>query len=295
MPDQTHTLIESYANGWAWSVPGSSGTRYVAVMVDPRTSDLSHDRRAREVYLGEIGKTTHLAAIARTAVLTRQPTGWDASMYRSTTYAADDVLLVGDAGSFIDPLSSIGVKKALASGWLAAIVTHTAIIRPAMRQTALEFFAAREAEIYSAFRSMTTLYLAEAAAAHAHAFWTDRTEHEVHGGNQDAAAVKAAFDRIRAARSFQVQRAPGLRVDERPAIAGCEVVTEARVVSASQPAGVRYLFDVDVVALIDMAPEHSQVPDLFEAYNRRHPPVSLPDFLSALSTVVANGWLVQDA
>ncbi len=37
-------------------------------------------------------------------------------------------------------------KKALASGWLAAVATHTALIRPAMRQIALDFFSAREAE-----------------------------------------------------------------------------------------------------------------------------------------------------
>jgi hypothetical protein len=36
------------------------------------------------------------------------------------------------------------------------------------------------------------------------------------------------------------------------------------------------------------------VPDLFEAYSRQHAPVALPDFLTALSTLVANEWLVLD-
>ena len=42
-------------------------------------------------------------------------------MYDATRFVDGDVLLVGDAGSFLDPLSSAGVKKALASGWLAAV------------------------------------------------------------------------------------------------------------------------------------------------------------------------------
>ncbi len=37
VPDDTHTLVESYETGWAWSVPQSAaGTRVtIAVMVDP--------------------------------------------------------------------------------------------------------------------------------------------------------------------------------------------------------------------------------------------------------------------
>ncbi len=63
----------------------------------------------------------------------------------------DRWLLVGDAGSFIDPLSSAGVKKALASGWLAAVVAHTWLTQPEMRPHALGFFEDRETEIHRRF------------------------------------------------------------------------------------------------------------------------------------------------
>jgi 2-polyprenyl-6-methoxyphenol hydroxylase-like FAD-dependent oxidoreductase len=298
IPDQTHTLIESYVNGWAWSVPrsgvgpqaaGPDCDRYVAVMVDPRSSDLAQDRTARDVYTAEIRKTRRIAGLVREAELVIGPSGWDASMYSSTRYADDRLLLVGDAGSFIDPLASIGVKKALASGWLAAVATHTALMRPSMRAVALDFFSARESEIYTGFRRLTAQYLAAAATAHRHPFWADRTEGDEI--DADTLAVRAAFDRIRSADAIRLQRGPGLRVEGRPAVAGCEIVMESRIVSEAVPAGVRYLFDVDVLALIDLAPAHSQVPDLFAAYNRRHAPVSLPDFLTALATAVALGYL----
>ena len=75
--------------------------------------------------------------------------------------------------SFVDPLSSAGVKKALASGWLGAIVTHTALSTPGMADTARRFFADREAEVYANFLSLTRRYLHEAAEGQAHPFWSN--------------------------------------------------------------------------------------------------------------------------
>ena len=45
--DDAHTVVEAYADGWAWSVPVSSRRRYVTVMVDPRTTETDHPDRWR--------------------------------------------------------------------------------------------------------------------------------------------------------------------------------------------------------------------------------------------------------
>src|ERR687896_529919 len=145
-----------------WSVPAAGGVRYVAAMVDPRATERAAGG-ARAVYLAEIAKTNRFAALLHDAHLEDGPAGWDASMYSSQHYADERVLLAGDAGSFIDPLSSAGVKKALASGWLAAVATHTALVRPAMRHVAFEFFDAREREIYEHFLALTRRFLTDAA------------------------------------------------------------------------------------------------------------------------------------
>ena len=50
-PDQTHTLIESYTDGWRGRCRSGDGTRHVAVMVHPRTTDLAKAQPAREIYL----------------------------------------------------------------------------------------------------------------------------------------------------------------------------------------------------------------------------------------------------
>lgn len=242
------------------------------------------------LYREQLGRSRQIARLITGATLATGPAGWDASMYHATRYVDDNILLVGDAASFLDPLSSAGIKKALASGWLAAVAVHTALARPAMRETALAFFASREAEVYASFRSMTERFFSEAAAGHPHPFWSDRSEEPA--STSDRQAVEAAFERLRQAPQFRVARSSSVTVEPRPAVRGDEIVMEPRLVSGGEDAGVRHAFDVDLVALIDLAPVYTSVPDLFAAYNQRHARVALPDFLGALATTLAHNWLV---
>jgi hypothetical protein len=255
-------------------------------MIDPRVSTLDGSA-ARDVYLSEIGKAPRLAALLDGARFDSGPWGFDAGMYSSQQYADHRLLLVGDAASFIDPLSSAGVKKALASGWLAAIAAHTSLVNPPLRSIAFDFYAAREREVYDRFRALTQRYLADAAGAHAHPFWTDREFVEPPASDD----VEAAFARLRAEPTLRVR--PGRVGSElRPAISGCEIVLERRLVDPGTPAGVRYLHQVDVLALVDMAPRYADVGELFTAYTRAAAPVPLHDFLRALATALAREWLV---
>ena len=63
----------------------------------------------------------------------------DASVYDAPRPGERGVLLVGDAASFIEPLSSAGVKKALLSAWRAAVVTNTCLAKPEMADAAVDF------------------------------------------------------------------------------------------------------------------------------------------------------------
>jgi flavin-dependent dehydrogenase len=300
LPDPTHTLVESYADGWAWSVPIDEARRAVTVMVDPRTTTMTRGEGAHAAYAAELAKTLRMAALVADAELVEGPHGWDASMYHSTTYAGPGWLVAGDAASFVDPLSSSGVKKALASGWLAAIAVHTALVRPAMADIALRFFADREAEVYARFLSLTRRFLREAAGGQGHPFWAERAEMGEREAERAALdgereAVVAAHERLRAAPQLALQRGPGIRIESRPAISGAEIVLEPRVVTDTDPTGIRFLHDVDIVTLLELAPYHRQVPDLYEACVRRAGPMDLGSFVTALATAVARGWLVADA
>lgn len=298
--DGTHTLIESYADGWAWSLPLADGARSVAVMVDPRTTDLARGHGGRDRYLAEIAKTTEFAAMLAHAEMIGRPAGWDASMYSSAHYVGDDWIVVGDAGSFVDPLSSAGVMKALASGWLAAVVVHTALTRPAMRRVALEFFDAREREVYAALTYRTRRFLAEAAGGQPHPFWSarsmpfeDETRADLHPERlRRDPQVASAFEAIRGSSSIHLRPSATVRIEPRPAVSGREIVLERRLVTDELPAGIRFLFDVDVPTIIEQVGAVDQVPDLYDRCVRQAGPVALPDFLSALATLVARGWLV---
>jgi hypothetical protein len=261
----------------------------VAAMIDPRVSDLSRSVDPEAMYLHEIRKAAQIHRVLRNAQLIDGPRGWDASMYHASRYVDGRVVLVGDAGSFIDPLSSAGVKKALASGWLAAVTTHTCLIKPQMRTTALGFFEQREREIYHQFRAMTESYWRDAAAGHAHPFWNDRVA-DADASQQDR-AVQEAYERLRTAPALQVEVAPAVRVADRAAVSGAEIVLEPRLVRHDHDPGVRFAHDVDLIMLVQLAPAFTSVPDLFEAYNRRAAPVALPEFLAALAASIAHQWL----
>lgn len=290
LPDDSHTVIESYESGWAWSVPTSPGTRHVAVMVDPQRSGLARGTSARAIYLSEIAKTSAFKSLLENAAVSDGPTGWDASGYRASQYAGERWLLAGDAGSFIDPLSSAGVKKALASGWLAAVAVHSSLRTPAMREPAMAFFWQRETEIERHHSRMSRSFLAEAAPTHPHAFWRDRSEAPDAPAGSDADAVREAFARLRSAPGIRL--APGeVPIAPRPVVRGHELVLQPSIVDGGE--SIQFVCGVDVAALSTLAPGFSQVPDLFEAYCRAHGKVSLHDFLFALATAVARRWLVS--
>ena len=70
-------------------------------------------------------------------------------------------------------------------------------------------------------------------------------------------------------------------------VRGDRIVLEDHLMSPALPTPVRYARGVDLVLLSRIAGSHDQVPDMFEAYNCLVPPVSLPDFLGALSSLIA--------
>jgi flavin-dependent dehydrogenase len=293
VPDDSHTLVESYRDGWVWSVPSASGLRHIAAMVDPQRSDLARGGSSADVYRAEIAKTKIFSAITADASMIEGPRGFDASPYRASDYAGERWLLVGDAASFIDPLSSAGVKKALASAWLAAIAVNTALTNPSMRAEAFQFFSAREHEIEQHLSRESRRFLAGAAIAHHHAFWDERSAE----GESDAADVeeiRRALHELRARDSWQPRMGPAVSVQPRPCIRGREIVLEPHLVSSQQPGGIRYVRGIDVVALVELAPAVRQVPDLYESYARKAGPASLHDFLFAVATAIARGWLVSE-
>ena len=322
--DETHTLVASYAGGWAWSVPAGPshpGTlapshpstlapshpstlapshRQFTVMVDPGRSDLPKGTAARDVYLNELAKVAPFAQILSGAELLEAPWGADASEYTSNQYAGPGFLLAGDAGSAINPLSSLGVKKAMASGWLAAIAAHTSLTNAAMIADAFAFFDRRERAVATAAAHQAAEFAAAAASQTNHPFWLARVT-AVEAGEMEPDVEKlardpqvlAAFADLRSRPA--VQLTPGrVRIEPRPAIRGKEITMEDHLVNEPWPEGLRYLRGVDLVALVQLAPRHNNVGELFDAVRSSSTDIDLPNFLGALSVLLANGSLKHE-
>jgi flavin-dependent dehydrogenase len=302
LADPTHTLVESYEGGWAWSVPVSETRRHVTVMVDPAVTTVAGRARLSTTYHAELSRTASLRDLVEGANLVGRPFARDASSYSCVHAGEDGVLLVGDAASFIDPLSSYGVKKALASAWLAAVVVHSCISNPSLVAPALELYDSRERAIYESLRTRLSELSREAAGAYAGGFWHDRAD-PVDALDREFAAepdvtalradpdVLAALAELKQRPSIALHPARGLERVRKPVVSGNTIVLAEHLVAPAFPDGVRYLRSVDLVAIVDLARAHDQVPDLFDAYNRAAPPAALADFLGALSVLVGKRML----
>ncbi len=302
------TLVESYADGWAWSVPLSATRRQCTVMIDaPRTSRASTLGAA---YDRELAKTTAIRDRLRSSRATRASEPWacDASLYDCARAADERVLLVGDAASFIEPLSSAGVKKALLSAWRAAIVANTCLKQSPAAGAAREFYSRRERAVYAACARRSHAFFAEAASAYGTPFWlaragaelTDRGAVDEDDVWSDAALVedadvRAAFESLRAADGVRLRAAETLRFEPVPAIEGREVVLRDGVVLRGIPGAVPFAAGVDLPALARLARGGGDVAALIAAYHAQVGPAPVAGLLTGLSLLVARHALIAES
>lgn len=304
LPDATHTIVESHVDGWAWSVPLSTTRRHVTVMIDPSLTKVGAHTDLLGAYTNELARVAGLWSLTRDARLLDAPFARDASAYRAKRVCAPGILLVGDAASFVDPLSSFGIKKALASAWLGSVVAHTCLIDAAMTEPSLALFAAREVAMYDAL-DQARVELAQSAVDHgaASAFWAARAlpgaadgalpNEDVDGAVlRDDPDVRSAFDDLKRRESISVVANPTLEWVERPTVQDNRVVLESRLSLPAYPRGIRYVRSIDLAKVVDVAPTVTQVPDLYELYCRTVAPVPLADFLGVLSFLIAKRVLV---
>jgi 2-polyprenyl-6-methoxyphenol hydroxylase-like FAD-dependent oxidoreductase len=298
VPDPSHTLVETYEDGWAWSVPLSPTLRQVGVAVDGATTRIHRGPTLHETYRAEIAKAPHLGALIGESELDRV---WacDASLFRAREYGGPGFLLLGDAASCIDPLSSFGIKKALASAWVGAIVVHTCLRHPDRQPFALEFFSNWERDVYHASLRRSVEFAREAYGRHPHPFWAERADVEVEAGSDAleddqlfrATDVQSAFERLKESEAVEFSITERACLKPLPVIHDREIVVENAFAFPEAPRGLRFVAGIDLLKLSELACAYRQVPDIFDAYCRTHGVVRLPNFLGALSLLVARGIL----
>jgi flavin-dependent dehydrogenase len=301
--ERMHTIVDSYQDGWAWSVPLSATRRQCTVMIDRERTVISKPG-LEEIYRRELHKAAAIAQRLAGARPTGRPWACDASVYDASRSADGCALLVGDAASFIEPLSSAGVKKALTSAWRAAVVVNTCLAKPDFRDRAFDFYNLRERQVFVDCVGRARTFFESAAAYHRDPFWTTRANWHpsdtLDGGSElterDLSrdpSIRDAFQRLRAAPVFALTRAPALAFVPAADIEGREIVMREAVVVPGLTSPVRFAAGVDLPALIRLATETRDVGSLFGAYETRIGKVSPDSLLKALSMLVAKELLVM--
>jgi len=305
--ERTQTLVESYASGWAWSVPLSATRRQCTVMIEQRQPTPGEPLRER--YARELANTRGLSARLAHARQIGAPWTCDASIYDCAQAADGAVLLVGDAASFIEPISSAGVKKALLSAWRAAIVAKTMLKDRSRAGLSRDLYNRRERQVYAECSHRAAAFFREASTAYGTPFWTARAgagtadvddAFDAAGDWSDdalarSADVRRAFDFLRGSERLRLRTSAGIRLQPVAAIEGHEVVLrDALVVPGVSPAPLRSAAGVDLPALARLARSGGDVPTLMAAYQQHVGPVPIAGLLAGLSLLVAQRALVTE-
>lgn len=249
------TVVESFACGWGWSAPSSGGRRDVTLFLDQAPTE--GDRGER--FFTAFRSTRHIKKLIGEAPLARLPgrsasvLGVDATPYGASRYSGERFVLVGDAATFIDPLSSHGVHKAMDGALVAAIAARTILERPGSAMDARHFYDEREASIYRLSRDrIRALYRQETRFAD-EMFWKRRRGNEAATETPSDAQPPprpAAKPPLRG--DMRLRAATGVELIAAPVLEGDYVANRAVLRAPRQERPVRFLGRICL-------------PDLFEA------------------------------
>jgi flavin-dependent dehydrogenase len=203
------TLIESFENGFVWSAPLASGLRDVTVMIDPPSG--RSDRRA--LYLRAIESAEQVKRLVSSFEIIDRVRGIDATPYRARSYGGPDFFLVGDAASFLDPLSAHGVHKAMDGGLAAAVSVRTMLERPERAEDAVDFYQMREETIVRiTAERLRALYRSETRFSGSR-FWRRRSGSVSAPAPVPPRRPLRAKDALRAAATVRLVEAPVIEND----------------------------------------------------------------------------------
>ena len=189
-PAEGNIFIESYANGWLWTIPLHTGQVSVGAVVDGAAGAAQAQQLGLAPFLdSQLAQGPHTAKLLAAARRVSAPQLVKDWSYACANIAGAGYALLGDAACFIDPLFSSGVHLALMSGVLAAAYATTALRRPEMAPAAAKVYQDLYAKEYHHFRELVRLFYSSNRTAESY-FWEARRILE---GDFAAAADSAAL------------------------------------------------------------------------------------------------------
>lgn len=250
------TIIESFPDGWVWSLRLASNLRNVTVLFDrPGTS-----------YLEAIQSTLFVAGLLESAEIASKPAGCDASWHCADTFAEAGLLLVGDAGSVIDPLSSQGVYKAMSSGMSAAITINTCLRKPQLEAAALSFYNEEERRTYDGYSAGSVATFRSEQRWPDRPFWKARHSLNLWDIQPIGFSIELA-NAIETGRAGNLRlcNSPGVTIAPRPTISGTLIELNDYVISPRFQYGYRGAASAAILELHVLLRTPSSVNDVLAA------------------------------
>ena len=184
-PADTNIFIESYPNGWLWTIPLHTGWASVGAVVDQKAGEsLLREMGPARFLADQLAQAPHTAKLLETAQQVSGPFLVKDWSYACDEIAGDGYVLLGDAACFIDPLFSSGVHLALMSGVLAAAYVTTALRDPAMASAAAAVYQELYYKEYHHFREMVRLFYSSNRTVDSY-FWEARRILDSDGSDGD--------------------------------------------------------------------------------------------------------------
>lgn len=265
------TIVESFPDGWVWSAPLENGLRDVTVMLDERADYDETLRRAEHVY-PLVDGAARVGAVR----------GTDATPYTASRFCDGNVILAGDAASFLDPLSAHGVHKAMDSGLVAAIVVRTMLEHPSRASDAAAFHEQRESGIYRATSERLRRLYRQETRFQDRPFWQKRSS-----------GAEAVFEpeppKIPLRPEMKLAPAPGIDVVEAPVLQGELIEREQVLRVPGRERDVRFLGNV---CLPEIFAETVRAESAAAA--ARTAPAPFDQAYAAIDWLYRSGYLVED-
>ncbi len=258
--DRGNTLIEAYASGMVWSLPLHTGLRNVTLLLDWSAGKQIRETSLAKFYSSELRQAAYTSSLLSGAQISIPPRACDASLYTAATFATERALLVGDAGLFIDPLSSEGVHKAMASAVTGAVVVNTILRRPGMRSQAIHFYHERQQQTYESHYQQSVAYYREERRWSDHVFWHRRAGAMLQSRPQAQPVLSSPHT------LSHLQWSPTLSIEQRLTIEGAYIELREAAITPRYPNGVRYLDRVCLPTLLRVVKRNPAIGEIIPAY-----------------------------
>jgi len=212
-------LTEAIADGWLWGAPLPDGTFRSMLFID---ADLLRRRGINRSQLNDFFRLAHSSSqlfrtLPRDAGFAELE-ACDATRFSDPEPIGDAFVKLGEASQTLDPLSSMGVQKAIQSAVAGAAAAHT-ILSGGDAQAAVEFFRADQQASHREHESWIGEYSAQPPPGPRDSFWRRRRSAQQIAQRPHLATVP--LGRLRLSPAVRILPTPcivGDRVEMRPAV-----------------------------------------------------------------------------